>query len=67
MTLKAFDADDRALEAFAELKQVFRVTTVAAAVQLSLSLARVAGRVAGDEKLVTLDGAGGKQTIALDR
>jgi hypothetical protein len=64
MTLKAFKVDANALEAFAELKKVFGVTTDAAAVQLALNLAQVAGEVASNKKVVTLDGAGGRQTIA---
>lgn len=67
MTTKSFEMDDRALAAFAEMRTVFGVATDGAVVERLLSLGSVAHEVAGDSKVITMDGPGGKKKIVLDR
>ena len=67
MTVKSFEMDDRGVAAFEALRKVFGVSTDAAVVERLLSLGTLAAEVAGDDKVITLDGIGGKQKIVLDR
>ena len=67
MTVKSFEMDDRAGAVFAALKKVFDVKTDAAVVERALSLAQIAGDIAGNDGVITLDGAGGKKRLTLNQ
>lgn len=67
MVLKSFRVDDEIVKTLELLKKRFNVRTDAGVIERALGLARVATEVAGEEGVVTLDGTGGKQSIALNR
>ncbi len=67
MTVKTFEMDQGVMQALEDLKKRFNVSTDAAVIQRALGLARVATEIGGDDGIVTLDGRGGKQRIALNQ
>ena len=67
MAVKSFEMDQDILKTLETLKSRFNVSTDAAVIQRALGLADVATLIGGADKVVTLDGSGGKRRIALDQ
>jgi hypothetical protein len=65
MAVKTFKMDQGVVDALDMLKKRFNVSTDAAVIERALGLAQVATKVGGDDGIVTLDGSGGRQQIAL--